>query len=406
MKNLSLFLAIRYLRGTRQEKNISVMVKVCFLGIAIGSFSLALVLAVMNGFEKTTHEKMQGINATLIMRAQGNYLHLKALRPLLDQHPAIAAWTPSETKQVIVQNRANDSTEIMVLKGIDPRLEAKTTVLEHKLIDGPPTLTAALQDNAIVLGVKAAELLGVTVGDQLELLFTPHEPTGRKITLDSTPVVVGALFKTGIDDLDAGVLYCSLHFMIATFPEAGISSIGIKLKPDASEEAVIASLKEQAGGIEIFSWKDLYLPLVSALKLEKYVMFLLLALITLVASMNIISLLFMQITQKRGDIAILQALGCPTAAVRSIFLYAGLLISAAASLVGLTLATIVCWLLERYPFIELPDVYYVTHLPAKMELSLLILVFVVVNGLSFLATWLPAQRVGNINIANVLRFEG
>jgi lipoprotein-releasing system permease protein len=410
MKTLSLFLAWRYLLGVWHERNVSTMVKVCFLGIFIGTFSLALVLSVMNGFEKVTHEKMQSIHAQIIIQSPNNYLDTQALRKIFEQNPALQSWAPSESKQIIAQNQDTELTEVMVLKGIDPLAESQTTALEKKILpflpQQPALLTDIVHDNQILLGVKAAQSLGVTVGDTVNLLFTPYEPSGKKISLESVPVIVGGLFKTGIEEFDANVVFCSLSWLFETFPDAGVSRIGLKLAPDISEATAIHSLQETLPGLEIFSWKDLYPALVSALKLEKYVMFLLLALITLVASMNIISLLFMQITQKRGDIAILQAMGCSATAVRSIFLYSGFLISFFASLLGLGCAAAACFILDRYPFIELPDVYYVTHLPAKMEFYLFFIVFLVVNILSFLATWIPAQRVVRINIANVLRFEG
>ncbi len=411
MKSLSLFIAWRYLRGAWQERNISTMVKVCFTGIFIGTFALALIAAIMNGFEKVTHEKMQGIHPNLMIRAYGNYLDIDGLSAILDDEPSIQMWSPSENKQVIVQNQNNaEISEVMILKGIDPLRETQTTSLEKKILytnaEQPILLINALEDNQILIGSKAAQNLGIAVGDTINLLFHPYEPNSKKITLESTSVVVGGIFKTGIEELDANVVFCALPFLFETFPDAGISQVGLKLVPGSSETDVIAKLNAQLSGLEIFSWKDLYPALVSALKLEKYVMFLILALITLVASMNIISLLFMQITQKRGDIAILQAMGCPATTVRSVFLYMGLLISLCASLLGLCCATIACLFLDYYPFIELPDVYYVTHLPAKMEFSLFIIVFLVVTALSFLATWIPAQRIWRINIAHVLRFEG
>ncbi len=411
MKSLPLFLAWRYLRGAWQERNISTMVKVCFLGIFIGTFALALIAAVMNGFEKVTHEKMQGIHPNLMIRAYGDYLDIDKLGPVLDKNPSIHMWAPNETKQVIIQNRDNtEISEVMVLKGIDPLRESQTTSLEKKLLhtntEKPIQLINALEDNQILIGMKAAQNLGVVVGDTVNLLYNPNEPSSKKISLKSTSATVGGIFKTGIEELDNNVIFCALPFLYEIFPDAAVSQIGLKLTPGASEAAVVETLTATLGDLEIFSWKDLYPALVSALKLEKYVMFLILALITLVASMNIISLLFMQITQKRGDIAILQAMGCSPQTIRLVFLYMGLLISFCASLLGLVCATAACFFLDHYPFIELPDVYYVTHLPAKMEFSLFAIVFLVVLAISFLATWIPAQRIWRINIAHVLRFEG
>jgi lipoprotein-releasing system permease protein len=122
--------------------------------------------------------------------------------------------------------------------------------------------------------------------------------------------------------------------------------------------------------------------------------------------MNIISLLFMQITQKRPDIAILKAMGMSHGSISSIFFIIGMTISCVASFFGLLAAVIASWLLQRYPFITLPDTYYVTHLPVAMNGEIIVAVFCVVIIFSLFATWLPIQRIRSINVSRVLRFEG
>jgi lipoprotein-releasing system permease protein len=155
----------------------------------------------------------------------------------------------------------------------------------------------------------------------------------------------------------------------------------------------------------VVSWKEQYPALVSSLKLEKYVMFLVIALITLVACMNMISLLFMQIQQKRHDIAIFRAMGLATKHIHDIFIRMGLVITTAASLCGLAAATAIGYWIEKHPVIELPDVYYVSHLPARVDLDICVIVFFVTVFLGFIATWIPARRTKYINIVDVLRQE-
>src|SRR5438445_8255501 len=122
--------------------------------------------------------------------------------------------------------------------------------------------------------------------------------------------------------------------------------------------------------------------------------------------MNIISLLFMQITQKRPDIALLKSMGMSHAAISRIFFIIGMTISCVASFSGLIAALVASWILKRYPFISLPDTYYVTELPVAMNWEILCAVFCVVIVFSFFATWVPIQRIRAINISRVLRFEG
>ena len=418
MRKLPLFLAWRYLKGTYKEKSISTMVIISFLGICIGSFALALIASVMNGFEKITHEKMQSIHPQIIMHAHGQELNYAKIATIMKKEfPEVAYFSPNAIKQVIAKSDTQDDYNIAVLKAVDPIKETQVCNIESKIIKSitnKKTIESATRNNTILIGAKLAENLDITIGDTIPLFFSKNDKITRKrIRLDQKDAVVGGLFKTGIEEFDNGLIISSLKFFNTIFEDAfestGITHLSVTLKPqysnNARETQTIKKLKERFS-VEVHSWKELYPALVEALKLEKYAMFLILALITLVASMNIISLLFMQITQKRGDIAILKAMGLAHKKVSQIFLFLGMSISIIGSIIGLILAFIAGWILETYPFIKLPEAYYVTHLPAKMEWQIFATVFIVVMLLSFISTWLPARRTRKINISEVLRFEG
>jgi len=409
--NVSLFLARRYLRGPKKEAAISIMIKICFLGILIGSCALALVLGVMNGFEKVTHAKLQGVHAQIIMRAYGEPLALDEIAPILEtEFPEIRAWSPSDTRQAIIQHPdSDDISNVVILKGIDPEREQQTTVLDYKITNGmpglPKTLPSILTENHLMIGDKLAQNLDFFPGDPAYLLVTQDtQSRSKKINLEQVNAVIGGTFNIGIDEFDSGVVFCTLAFLEEIFPDAGTTQLNIALNHGADESAVIERLRSRFK-MEVYSWQDLYPALVSALKLEKYAMGLVLALIILVASMNIISLLFMQITQKRGDIAILQAMGMSHAAIERIFIWIGMIISVVASAVGLLCAYLLGFLIERYPLIELPDAYYVTHLPIALDASIFLGVFGLIVIMSFCATLFSARSTRNINISNVLRFE-
>ena len=410
MNSLTLLLAWRYALGSRQEKSIAIMVRICFLGILIGSFSLALVIAIMNGFEKVTHEKMQSIHAQIIMKSYHNSLNYQAISSVIhNEFPEVEAISPTSLHQVIIQpQNSDDITNLIALKAIDPHAEINVTTFNKKIMSAithEKTLPATASNNLILIGQTLAKNLDLKPGDTINVLFTHEEQTtSRKISFNITQAIIGGIFNTGIDEFDSAMALCSFSFFNTMFPDTDITQINIKTKPHNDETKLIQRLKNRFK-VDVYSWKDLYPALVAALKLEKYAMFFILALITLVASMNIISLLFMHITQKRGDIAILKAMGLSDNNISSIFLIMGMSISALATLLGLALATLASWILETYPFITLPDAYYVTHLPSKMEWHLLLIVFIVIMCLSFIATLFPAYRTRTINIAHILRFE-
>jgi lipoprotein-releasing system permease protein len=405
------FLAQRILLTHVYQKSISTMTIVCFTGIFIGSFSLALITAIMNGFEVVIHEKMQGIHANLIIQSYKSGININVLAPILrKEFPEIIAFSPMATHHVLLRtdDRSEDTPIVAMIKGIDPETEMLTSTLSQKIINPSPTETFSqlFNKNQIIIGKQLARNNDIAIGDTVELLFIRDgEVHNKKVILDSHEAVISGVFDTGIDEFDNGIVFCSLSFLEKLFPNIAVEQINITLAPHINEQATIQKLHNRLG-LDVYSWKDLYPSLVATLKLEKYVSFFILALILLVASMNIISLLFMQITQKRPDIAILKAMGMSHGSISSIFFIIGMTISCVASFFGLLAAVIASWLLQRYPFITLPDTYYVTQLPVAMNGEIIVAVFCVVIIFGLFATWLPIQRIRSINISRVLRFEG
>ncbi len=415
-KNISALLSYKYLKFKHKDRNISLMVKVCFLGIFIGTFSLMLTLIVMNGFEKTIHEKMQGINSQIIIYSPGKQLDYESIKTVLQKEfpNDIQAISGSSIRQVIIDKNKRQS--VLFIKGIDPENEGKVTNIGKKIVEPVEGhLEGLLTQNQIIIGTKTAHNFNLKVGDQIDLMIP--EPTSKKrIYLKKKKAIVSGIFKVGLEEYDNNFAFCSLDFLQKVFKEQkGVDQISLKLKEkkefkflpfqDDYETKIIQKLRYRLPMLTVASWKDLYPELVSSLQLEKYVMFVIVVLITLVACMTMVSLLFMYIQQKRRDIAILKSMGLASKKIHSIFLRIGLRITFMATVCGLTLAAIVGFFLERYPFIKIPNVYYISYLPARMDFEIFVVVFLATMLLGFLATWIPARRTRKINIAQVLRQE-
>ena len=195
-----------------------------------------------------------------------------------------------------------------------------------------------MDNNYIIVGDKLAQEFNLAVNDPVDLLFIEAEHVkSRKITLAKQEAIISGFFSTGIEEFDAGLIYVSFSLLSKLFPDAGVTQFNIQLKPNVNEQEIIQKLKKRFN-LDVFSWKDLYPALVAALKLEKYAMFFILALIALVASMNIISLIFMQIIQKRPDIAIYQAMGMHNKTIIRLFMGMGISLCIVAAIAGLILA--------------------------------------------------------------------
>ena len=145
--------------------------------------------------------------------------------------------------------------------------------------------------------------------------------------------------------------------------------------------------------------------LFSALKLEKYVMFVILTLNILVAAFNIASSLIMMVMEKTKDIAILKAMGATNKSIRKIFIYKGVVIGFIGTSLGVILGSILCMLLKHYKFIELPgDVYYITTLPVRLEIFDVILIAIAAMAISFLSTLYPAHQASKLNPVEAIRY--
>lgn len=423
MSSISRMLAWNYLRFKGKDTSISVMITICFIGIFIGTFALMMTLIITHGFETAIHKKMQGINAQAIMYSPGNRLSYEQLSTVLKKefNKHLAGISGSAIKQAIIDH--NKTQTVIFLKGIDPKHEATVTNIAEKittpLTTQPATqkLATLIQEKNIIIGYKLAQQLNVAVGDQLTLML-PEAGGKKRISLREEIVTVSGIFNIGLEEYDNNFAYTNLAYLNLIFEEEGVDTISLNFaQPKQSflqkiislwnngynEQCVITALQNRFPTLTVQSWKDLYPALVSSLKLEKYVMFFIIALITLVAAMNMISLLFMQVQQKRHDIAIYLAMGMPKKIIRGIFLRIGLFITCIASTCGLLCAGILGYWLEHYPFIQLPDVYYISYLPAKIEWELFIIVFATTMIIGFLATWLPTAQTKRINIAQVLR---
>jgi lipoprotein-releasing system permease protein len=417
------------------------MIKICFLSIFIGTASLMITLIIMNGFEKTISEKMQGINADLLITPKAGKIDSAPLTTFLEKEftGAIQATSGSSIRQVIFDNKTDNA--VVFIKGVKPADEARVSIIGSKIIaslDKEHRLEQLLKENYILIGKKLAEEFDLVSGSTFTILV-PEPKSSSSIRLTNKEVIVAGIFSVGIEELDHNVCYANLSFFNRLFEiEQGVDMLSIRLTQNYQKAlskkytpfqigfwkqlikqikqkcsltgpdeyaSILKKLKAELPEFTIASWKELHPALVSSLKLEKYVMFFILALITLVASMNMISLLFMQLQQKRRDIAILKSMGMMQKDIKKIFLLLGMSITCSAAGLGLLVAAGVGYLLETYPFLELPDVYFVSHLPARMELELFIVVGLSVLLLGFLATWLPSRRIDSINITEVLRQE-
>lgn len=403
-----LLIALRYLRTNQKDASINSMIRICFIGISIATCALALVVCVMEGFEHATYQKMQSIYPDLILDSRGSEIDIEALRPiLLEEQYHITHFSEQRLGQALLYNQEYASPTVIYLRGIEPKNEQNVTALSLKTTHPTKnnTLPEMIHDHQIFIGNKLAKQLHLNVKDEAKILYSNDEPERLTITFQQTAIHIGGIFKTGIDDFDLNLVFCSAELFDSLFPDQGITQVYIKLS-DKKHDVLTSTLLQKRLNVDVYSWKNIYPALVSALKLEKYAMFFILLLIVLIASMNIISLIFMYVTQKKKEIALLICFGMPLHKIKQIFICISLYISFFATTIGLAFAYCIGLLLQTYPIISLPDEAYITtHLPIKLDPTIFCVIFISSLILSFCASLISTKKLNKIDIAQTLKYE-
>jgi len=237
-------------------------------------------------------------------------------------------------------------------------------------------------------------------------------PGGNITPLGAFPRVarfrVSGIFESGMYEYDSSFAYVSLAAagrLLGT--SGGVTGIEVKVRDIYRAGAVASRIRERLGyPYWAKDWMQSNRNLFSALKLEKAVMFIILALIVMVAAFNIISTLIMVVMDKTKDIAILMTMGATRRTVRRIFALEGMLIGIVGTVGGTLLGGILCLLLARYRFIRLPsDVYYISTLPVDLSPGILLLVGASSVLICFLATFYPSRQASRIDPAEAIRYE-
>lgn len=399
----SLFLARRFI-GSTNNRTLVIMLRVCFFSIFVGACAFALTLAIMQGFEETTFFKMKGVHADLYLQApSGQSFDLQAIAPVIEKEfPAIQAISGYRYAQGLLITNEETSDVFLsasLLIGISPLQEEQVSSLLNSISHSEgQSFADIIYDNRVVIGKSRAEELGISVGQKAWLLL-PTEAKGLSIQLEKHPVIISGLLHTGFNDLDDRVVYLDSSFL-ETLIDAPISTIGMKLNAVANTD-IIQSLQKRFSA-RAYPWTAINPAIFSALTLEKYAMGFVAFLIAFVASMNVIALLFMFVTHKKNDIAILRAMGMNTQAIYGGFVALALYVVISATLLGLVVAAFCSWILNHFKIISLPDIYYISHVPAIFSWQLAFITLVVAILLALFASWVALSRLGKQSIGWLL----
>jgi lipoprotein-releasing system permease protein len=405
-------IAGRYLRPRRQEGFVSVIAAFSFLGIMLGVGTLIVVLAVMSGFRAELLGRVLGFNGHITVQAGPDGIaQFDELTERLRSIAGVVAVTPLVTGQVMAS--ANEVASGALVRGIRPDdLMARRALADHVQAGSLEGLTR----EQIALGSRMAYRMGLRLGDRLQLISPKGTPTALGTVPRMKAYEIGAIFEVGMFEYDNTVIFMPLDAAQLYFQLDGrANELEVMVADPDRVWAYRASIGDAVGGAgRMVDWQQANASFFTALRVERNVMFLILSLIIMVAAFNIISGMIMLVKDKGRDIAILRTMGATRGTIMRIFFMSGATIGVVGTIAGFLLGvgfaanieTIRQWL-QGLTGTELfaAEIYFLSHLPARIEVLDVVSVVAMGLALSLLATIYPSWRAARLDPVEALRYE-
>ena len=427
------WIAQAHLRSKKSEAFLSLVTVLSIIGVVAGVAILNWVIGVMAGFEVELRDQILGANAHVITRRYSGYVVDAAnVSDAIEQVEGVRAAAPFVYGEAMIRTPGREGGGV-VFKGIDPRRHGEVTSLLETLdfgIDGEleteeqrleafysieepipapewdadgPTL------DGIIIGLKLAQALDVKPG----MVVTVVNPIGGGAGPMGVPMPsveqyrVAATYSSGMYEYDTKWTY--VHNTSAQeFMNRGDAWDGVEVAlTDIDGADVIAAEIDEALGFPFYSthWMETHSKLFDALRLEKFVMGLILSMIVCVAALLIVTTLIMLVITKAREIAILKAMGAGRGSILRIFVIEGSLIGGVGTLLGTALGIFGCFVVRWYGYDLDTDVYFLAKLPVVIDPVNIVTIAVGAFLICFVATLYPAYRASLLDPVEGLRYE-
>lgn len=398
--SFSLRIARRYLFSPKSHNAINIISGISATGVAVGTMALVIVLSVFNGFEALIGDMFSAFDPDLkITAVQGKTFDAGSARfDEIRKMPEVAVFT-----EVIEENallRFGEKQMPATIKGVTDNFR-ELTQIDSIIYDGEFVLFDGAFERAVPgVGVAAKLGMGAHFVDPL-YIFAPKRTTKINLLRPETSLNQAGTFLSGIfavNQLQYDDQYVLVSIGLARelfeYDSTTVSAIEVKVKPGSDIAKVQKEIISKTG--DSFFVKDRYEQQESffrIMKIEKWITFLILSFILLIASFNIIGSLSMLIIDKKDDIQTLKHLGADNGLIKSIFLFEGWMISAVGALAGLVIGTVICLIQQYFGLVKMGSGYVVDAYPVVLQLTDTLLVFVTVLIMGLLAAWYPVHYI-------------
>ena len=414
MSSLPLSIAIKYLKGKRSGF-LSFVSSAGFVGVALGVAVLILVSSVMNGFEKELRERvLQSIpHASIIGSIEIE--QIPQVRDILLENKEIVASSPYIESQGLIGS--SESLKGIYIFGVNPDLENEVSIVGKRIIEGSWN-SIEEEKYGIVIGDILAYQLGIGIGDMVNVLFPDTNLSLAGILPRTKRFKVTGIFSIGAPEMDQSFAYININNAQKLLRlDDTVHGVRIRYKDlfQAPQMVHLDTIRVNQALNSYYSsgnWTNNYGTLFKAINMEKFLVFLLLSLVIVIAVFNIVSLSVMTINEKRSQIAILMTIGATPSFVQKIFMYFGSLIGITGTLLGLLIGLVLTYFLgpiiafiENLLGMRFLEVYFINYFPVDLRVNWILAICLISILLTILASLYPSRLASKINPVEVLRYE-
>ena len=399
----------RNLKPKKKEGFLKVISIFSFLGIMLGVATLIIVMSVMNGFRTELTEKILGFNPHITIKPYSNSITENFYLDLKNKYKKAKIVKSLYGEGVII---TSNTAKGVLVRGINKNQIKELDLFQNNIIDGE---ISNFNNGRIIIGKHLAIELGVVVGDKINLMSSTSSPSLFGMVPKQSSYKIISVFSSGLYEYDKNVIFFNLNDSLSFFEKTDDDiNLDIYLKDPLNADVYKNEIQEINPGLFVNSWSDQNKSFLSALKVERNVMFLILTLIIIVAAFNIISGLTILIKNKTKEIAILKALGLSKKSIVKSFFLTGFIIGLTATIAGVILGvTFSIYIEEIRQFLSSvfnlqifpEDVYFLDEMPSEINAKSILSISLFSIVVTSLASLFPSFAVAKVEPIKALKYE-